>query len=126
MARDIGDAAKWARARAMAAEEEGWQAGYEEYKRGCLLDARFQDAGAADVLRMFETGTNEKGEPLSQFEFEALCERWCAVFGELPPFGPPDDTPPTKPDPSAHAALGLNEPTDLLSLCSYIRSVRTV
>jgi predicted DNA-binding transcriptional regulator AlpA len=48
---------------------------------------------------MFETGTNEKGEPLSQFEFEALCERWCAVFGELPPLGPADEMPQTDPDP---------------------------
>jgi prophage regulatory protein len=51
------------------------------------------------VVRMFETGLNEKGEPLSQFEFEALCERWCHVFGELPPFGPPDETPATEPGP---------------------------
>ena len=43
------------------------------------------------MLRMFETGTNEKGQPLTQFEFAALCERWCAVFGELPPMGDPPD-----------------------------------
>jgi hypothetical protein len=42
---------------------------------------------------MFERHTNEKGETLSQFEFEALCERWCEVFGELPPFAPPDEAP---------------------------------
>ena len=47
---------------------------------------------------MFETGTNEKGQPLSQFEFEALVERWAAVFGELPPMGEPSDDP-AAPDP---------------------------
>jgi hypothetical protein len=36
---------------------------------------------------MFETHTNEKGETQSQFEFEAMFERRCAVFGELPPLG---------------------------------------
>jgi predicted DNA-binding transcriptional regulator AlpA len=96
---DDGDAGKWARARAIAAEEAALQEQYEEYKRTQALDSRFRDAGAADVIHMFETGTNEKGEPLSQFEFEALCERWCAVFGELPPFGPPDETPAAEPDP---------------------------
>ena len=45
----------------------------------------------ADALRMFETHTSEKGETQSQFGFEAMCERRCAVFGELPPSGPPDD-----------------------------------
>src|SRR5262249_16778298 len=39
------------------------------------------------------------GEPLSQFEFEALCERWFAIFGEVPPSGPPDETTKAEPDP---------------------------
>ena len=51
------------------------------------------------MIRMFESRTNEKGETLSQFEFKAICERWCEVFGELPPFGPPHETPKTEPDP---------------------------
>jgi hypothetical protein len=31
-------------------------------RRGHASDARFQDAGAGDVIRMFETDLNEKGE----------------------------------------------------------------
>ena len=83
------DTGKWQRARAIVAEDEALRAEYAEYKRVQALDSRFKDAGSADVLRMFEAGVNEKGQPLSQFEFEALCERWCAVFGELPPMGEP-------------------------------------
>jgi predicted DNA-binding transcriptional regulator AlpA len=37
-------------------------------------------------------------EPLTQFEFEALCERWCIVFGEPPPIGDPADIA-TQPEP---------------------------
>jgi prophage regulatory protein len=92
---DDGDAGKWARARAIAAEDEALREQYAEHKRAASLDARFRHAGPAEVLRMFETGTNEKGQPLSQFEFEALVERWCAVFGELPPMGEPPDDPAT-------------------------------
>ncbi len=82
---DDSDAAKWARARTMAHYEEGMREAYREHKRLSNLESRFRGAGAADVIRMFETSTNEKGEPLSSFEFEALCERWCTVFGEHPP-----------------------------------------
>src|SRR5262245_23586797 len=86
---DKDDAAKWARARAVAAEDEALSARYAEqyaeHKRAQAREARFCDAGPADTLRMYETGTNEKGQLLTQFEFEALCERWCVVFGELPP-----------------------------------------
>src|SRR5262245_51688623 len=62
---DISDEEKWARARAIADEEAALQEQYEEYKYVQRLDARFRNAGAADVIRMFETGTNEKGDPLS-------------------------------------------------------------
>jgi predicted DNA-binding transcriptional regulator AlpA len=93
----VSDAAKWARARAITACQEEMQEAYREHKRLQNLESRFR--GAADAPKMYETGTNEKGEPPSQFEFEVLCERWCVVFGELPPFGPPDETPQTDPEP---------------------------
>jgi prophage regulatory protein len=38
---------------------------------------------------MWETGRNEGGQKLSKFEFGALVERWCDLFGDLPP----DDAP---------------------------------
>jgi predicted DNA-binding transcriptional regulator AlpA len=89
---------KWARARAIAAEDEALKAEHAEFRRLQSLSSRFRNAGSADVLQMFETGTNEKGQPLTQFEFEALCERWCEVFGELPPTGEPSE-PTAEPDP---------------------------
>jgi predicted DNA-binding transcriptional regulator AlpA len=95
---DDNDAAKWARAREVAAEEEALQEQYAWHKHEQALASRFRSAGAAEVLRMFETGTNEKGQSLTQFEFSALCERWCVVFGELPPMGEPPD-PADEPEP---------------------------
>ena len=76
---------------AIAAEDEALQKEWEHHCYNGALEDRFKEAGPAEVLRMFKDGVNEKGHPLSQFEFEALCERWCAVFGELPPLG---DAPP--------------------------------
>src|SRR5438045_2633236 len=69
---DNGDAAKWARARAVAAEEEALQEQYADHKREQALASRFRTSGATEVMQMFEAGVNEKGQPLSQFEFEAL------------------------------------------------------
>jgi prophage regulatory protein len=103
------DAAKWARAEASAAEHETTRERYEDYKHTQALDSRFAGFGPADVLHMFKEGVNEKGQPLSHFEFEALCERWCAVFGELPPMGtPPEDVEPI-PVPSDDAMLRMRD-----------------
>jgi hypothetical protein len=84
----------------MAQEEPAFQEQYEKQEQIQNLESRFRRAGPADALRMFETHTSGKGETLSQFEFEAMCERRRAVFGEPPPLGPPDDAPKTKPDPN--------------------------
>ena len=40
---------------------------------------------AGKLVTMWETGTNEHGQPLSDFEFQALCAAWYLTFGELPP-----------------------------------------
>ena len=45
---------------------------------------------------MWETGKNEQGRKLSNFEFAGLVERWCELFGALPP---DDDT--SEPDGNA-------------------------
>ena len=104
------DDSKWARARAIAAEEEALQEQYADHKREQALASRFRSAGATEVLRMFEACENEKGQPLSQFEFEALCERWCAVFGELPPMGSsPAEPVPSDPLPAADAMLRMRD-----------------
>jgi predicted DNA-binding transcriptional regulator AlpA len=63
---------------------ETWQGQYEDYEYSQRLASRFQVAGQAAVMRMWETGTNEKGKPLSTFELAALAERWAQIFGNLP------------------------------------------
>jgi hypothetical protein len=45
---------------------------------------RFRDAGRRDVRRMWRAGKNERGEPLTSFEREALIERHCELFGRWP------------------------------------------
>jgi len=48
---------------------------------------RFRNASERAVRRMWENQTNEDGEPLTQFEREALIERHCEVFGVWPAGG---------------------------------------
>ena len=111
------DAGKWARARSIAAEEEGLLEQYEEHRRTQALAARFHSAGPTAVLHMFETCTNEKGQALSQFEFEALCERWCAVFGELPPMNSvPVDPIEAEPLPPDDAMLPMRDVVRIVGL----------
>jgi hypothetical protein len=45
---------------------------------------RFRNLGRGAVRRMWASQTNEGGEPLSQFEREALIERHCELFGVWP------------------------------------------
>jgi prophage regulatory protein len=109
-ARDEDDAAKWKRAEAIAAEDEAWRVEWERHCYNIALEDRFKEAGPAEVLRMFKDGVNDKGKPLSQFEFEALCERWCVVFGEPPPPGdPPADPEPSSPLPPDDAMLRMSD-----------------
>jgi predicted DNA-binding transcriptional regulator AlpA len=104
------DEAKWARARAIAAEDQALREEYAWHKHEQSLASRFRSAGPAEVLRMFEQGVNEKGQPLSQFEAEALVERWCAVFGELPPMGePPTPATASEPLPADDAMLDMKD-----------------
>jgi hypothetical protein len=81
---------------------EQWQGMYEDYQRAHALTSRFSDAAPTDVVRMWE---NEKGRPLSKFDFEALAERWYRIFGTMPPFG---DTPPAPTQPYRARARWTN------------------
>jgi predicted DNA-binding transcriptional regulator AlpA len=47
--------------------------------------AHYQHLGASDVMRLWEGGVNEKGNPFTPLELAALVERWCELFGCLPP-----------------------------------------
>ena len=71
-----------AEAKALAAD---WQAQYQDHLRTAAIDNRFKDASPSEVIRMWESGRNERGQKLSQFEFTALVERWLELFGALPP-----------------------------------------
>jgi predicted DNA-binding transcriptional regulator AlpA len=75
-------------------------------------DGRFRDATPAQVLQMFAAGTNGRGQPLTQFEFEALCERWYMLFGEAPPMGDrPSPVPEPEPMPADDAMLSMRDVT---------------
>ena len=62
-----------------------WEAQHEQHLRDAAIATRFKDASASDLIGMWESGKNEQGRKLSQFEFAALCERWIEVFRCLPP-----------------------------------------
>ena len=64
---------------------KGWKAEWEWAAREAAVSSHFRGASPDAVIRMWETHKNEKGKPLTQFEFEALCERWVEVFKCLPP-----------------------------------------
>jgi prophage regulatory protein len=68
-------------AKALAAQSEHQ---YAQYEYDCAIAARFRDATPTEVIAMWESGTNEKGQRLNQFEFAALCERWIEIFNDLP------------------------------------------
>jgi prophage regulatory protein len=83
---------------------------------GALL-SRFGDAGPSSVIKMWEAGKNEKGEPLSKFEVQALVERWCQVFGFLPPNdGAQTSCNQAEPEPADDTMLGVREVERLTGL----------
>jgi prophage regulatory protein len=69
-------------AKALAAQ---WEAQYEAYLRSSAISTRFEDTTPSEVIRMWETCRNERGQRLTQFELEALVERWVGLFGAYPP-----------------------------------------
>ena len=87
-------------ARQLAENLEAWgEAIAEDHK----LANRFYDAGPSRVVEMWETGRNEKGKALTKFEVQALGERWCELFGTLPPSSGDTTTPPPTPSPPVPA-----------------------
>lgn len=80
-----------------------WEAQYDQHQRDAAVSARFSQTSASEVIKMWETGKNEHGRNLSQFEFAGLVERWCELFGALPP---DDDAP----EPNGTATLPPSEP----------------
>jgi hypothetical protein len=62
----------------------GWARLDEHFGIHAAAVERFRGAGRRDVRRMWRAGTNERGEPLTRFEREALVERHCELFGRWP------------------------------------------
>jgi predicted DNA-binding transcriptional regulator AlpA len=69
-------------ARALA---EQWETERKEHLRSAAVANRFRDATPAEVVWMYESARNERGQKLSQAEFAALVERWLGLFGAYPP-----------------------------------------
>ena len=61
-----------------------WAALAHQFEYHAKLLVRFRAASQTAVVRMWKSQANENGEPLSQFEREALVERYCALFGMWP------------------------------------------
>jgi predicted DNA-binding transcriptional regulator AlpA len=72
-------------ARALA---ERWDAEHERHLRSVAVADRFKGAAPSDLITMWESGRNERGQKFTQFEFEALVERWLEVFRAYPPAEP--------------------------------------
>jgi glutathione S-transferase len=60
-----------------------WERLERHFRRHRLAVKRFAGADAAAVAQMWETGT-DAGKRLSNFEREALVERYCELFGCWP------------------------------------------
>jgi predicted DNA-binding transcriptional regulator AlpA len=69
----------------MERQHEQWDAQADPNSWDNQVSAHYRDLSASQVVRLWEAGTNENGEPLSRFELAALIERWCVLFGCLPP-----------------------------------------
>lgn len=61
-----------------------WQILEEHFRHHARQVSHFRGADASAVVAMWNSGTNLAGEPLSQFEHDALVERYCELFGKWP------------------------------------------
>jgi prophage regulatory protein len=71
-----------AEANALATE---WEHRYAQHEYDTATAVRFRDATPAEVIAMWESSKNERGQKLNSFEFAALVEKWCDLFHCLPP-----------------------------------------
>ena len=63
-----------------------WALLEEHFDHHARLIKRFGDKSPSAVTAMWKSGTNESGELLSQFEIDALVERYCELFGCWPEY----------------------------------------
>ena len=65
-----------------------WAALEKHFQHHAKLVARFRETGRETLVVMWQYQINESGMPLSQYEREALIERYCEVFGTWPACAP--------------------------------------
>jgi prophage regulatory protein len=104
-----------------------WEAQHEEHLRTAAIASRFKDATPSQVIHMWETCRNERGQRLSRGEVTALVERWLELFGAYPPGDtePGDTAQPREPEPQDHDMLSPRDVVRLtgLSLSTIKRMV---
>src|SRR6476619_1657460 len=61
-----------------------WHILEEHFRHHARQVDHFRSADASAVITMWNSGTNAAGEQLSQFEHDALVERYCELFGNWP------------------------------------------
>jgi predicted DNA-binding transcriptional regulator AlpA len=76
-AREI--AARWGR------QQDQWSQQADPNSWDNRVASHYQHLDASAIVRLWETGVNETGKTLTRFETAALIERWCDLFGCLPP-----------------------------------------
>ena len=96
----------WERAERIA---DDWEGQREDWEWNAKLANRFHGTTPRQVIEMWKNGTNEKGKPLTKFEVLALVERWCKLFGTLPPSEPAEPKPLTEPIPEDDTMLTIKE-----------------
>ena len=68
----------------IAASDCAWPLLEEHFRHHARVLNHFRRMDGSAVVAMWKTGTNAAGEPLSQFERDALVERHCELFGYWP------------------------------------------
>ena len=69
---------------AVSDASRGWAQLEAHFELHATLFNRFRNTPPRAVIRMWEKGTNEIGEPLTPYERHALVERHCELFGNWP------------------------------------------
>jgi predicted DNA-binding transcriptional regulator AlpA len=73
-----------AEARKIAREHDAANAEYQRQLEETACENHYRDRTPSELIRMWETGSNEHGKPLSEYEFKALCAAWYLTLGGLP------------------------------------------
>lgn len=96
---------------------ESWANQKQHDDTNASLLSRFRTSSPAAVVHMWKVGVNEKGKRLSSFEVQALAERWCEVFGTLPP----GDEASVDPSNSSEPAIPPTAPDSMLCMTEVCR-----